>query len=259
MNDIGDERLLMRYGVSKMNEVTAKVKAVELINKDVYQVSLELDNFTFIAGQYVMIQLPTGEQVPYSIGSAPHELPELTLYILVSDAESLANKVVQHLSQSSEVTLKAPGGDCHLETGKLPLTTEHILLVAGGTGFAQVKSLFSDLVARGFKGQVSFYWGVRTAQDTFAQAWLEEAKNMANFTVNVVVNEASEQWQGRTGWLYEAILADHADLSDAYAFISGSVGMVYGTLEQLESQGLQESKCFSDVFAYAPRPEKPSL
>ncbi|BFM50617.1 NAD(P)H-flavin reductase [Marinomonas sp. THO17] len=242
-----------------MNEVTAKVKAVELINKDVYQVNLELDNFRFIAGQYVMIKLPTGEQVPYSIGSAPHELPELILYILVSDPDSLAGKVIQHLSQSSNVTLKAPGGDCHLENGKLPLSSEHILLIAGGTGFAQVKSLFNDLVARKFKGKVSFYWGVRTAQDTFAQAWLEEAQKKANFTLDVVVNEASEQWQGRTGWLYQAILADHSDLSNAYAFISGSVGMVYGTLEQLEKQGLKESHCFSDVFAYAPRPEKPNL
>ncbi|WP_394181676.1 NAD(P)H-flavin reductase [Marinomonas posidonica] len=242
-----------------MNEVTAKVKAVELVNKDVYQVTLEMDSFSFISGQYVMIQLPTGEQVPYSIGSAPGELPLLTLYILVSDPDSLAHKVVEHLRQSSEVSLKAPGGDCHLESEALSLNSEHILLIAGGTGFAQVKSLFSDLVARRFQGKISFYWGVRTPQDTFAEAWLESAKQHDNVSVSLVVNDGSDEWNGRTGWLYEAILADHPDLSDSAAFISGSVGMVYGTLDQLEAKGLKENNCFSDVFAYAPRPEKPQL
>jgi NAD(P)H-flavin reductase len=70
------------------------------------------------------------------------------------------------------------------------------------------------------------------------------------------VNEESGQWHGRSGWLYEAILNDHPDLSNCVALISGSVNMVYGTLDQLESKGLNKDRCFSDVFAYAPHPGK---
>lgn len=242
-----------------MKEISATVSAVELLNHNVYQVTLTTDNLTFKAGQYVMVVLPTGEQVPYSIGSAPHELPTLTLYILVSDTGSLAHKVMEHIQSSNEITLKAPGGDCHLDNGALDTQAEHILLIAGGTGFAQIKSLFSALVEQNYSGKVSLYWGLRTASDVFAQQWLEDAHKYSPFTLDVVVNEPSEQWQGRHGWLYEAILHDHPDLSQSAAFICGSVGMVYGTLDQLEQKGMSQDRCFSDVFAYAPRPEKPIL
>ena len=242
-----------------MKDITAKVNTVELINKDVYQITLQVDGFSFKAGQYLMVTLPTGEQVPYSIGSAPHELPYLTLYILVSDPESLASKVVEHMKSNDSVIIKAPGGDCHIQNGVLDTDPEHILLIAGGTGFAQVKSLFEDLVARDFQGKVSFYWGVRTFEDTFAHAWLENAKTDAKFALNIIVNDENKKWHGRTGWLYEAVLADHSDLSKSVAFISGSVGMVYGTFDQLELKGLTKDRCFSDVFAYAPHPTKPQL
>lgn len=91
-----------------MKDVTANVKSVELINQNVYKVNLHLEATRFIAGQYLLVPLATGEQVPYSIGSAPYELPSLTLYILVSDEASLAQKVVEHFQNNSQVSLKIP-------------------------------------------------------------------------------------------------------------------------------------------------------
>lgn len=242
-----------------MKDVTAKVSSVELINHNVYEVKLEIDETPFIAGQYLMIVLPTGEQVPYSIGSAPHALPELTLYILVSDPSSLAQKVIEHINTNDSIMVKMPGGDSHLESGAFIEEAEHILLIAGGTGFSQMKSLYDSLIEQGFKGHVSLYWGLRTPSDIFMQEWIKQAQSEHTFSLDIVVNEADEQWQGRTGWLYEAVLEDHPDLSNSVAFISGSVGMVYGTLDQLELKGLATDRCFSDVFAYAPHPDKPKL
>ncbi len=242
-----------------MKDVIAQVQGVELINQNVYQVNLEIADTQFIAGQYLMIVLPTGEQVPYSIGSAPNELPNLTLYILVSDPESLAHKVVEHIQNNSSITVKMPGGDCHLENGMLNSPAEHILLIAGGTGFSQIKSLHDTLVANQFAGKISVYWGLRTVADVFAKPWLEAIAEQPNVSLNVIVNDPSPEWQGRTGWLYESVLADHDDLSQYKAVISGSVGMVYGTLDQLELKGLSKDNCYSDVFAYAPHPDKPQL
>ncbi|MGO2321103.1 MAG: hypothetical protein ACTH6O_19455, partial [Vibrio toranzoniae] len=93
--------------------------------------------------------------------------------------------------------------------------------VRAATGFAQIKSLYSDLVEKNFTGNVSFYWGLRTSQDVFAKEWLEEAHKYSPFSLDVIVNEADNQLHGRTGWLYEAILEDHPDLSKSTAFISG--------------------------------------
>ncbi|MBM6551081.1 NAD(P)H-flavin reductase [Marinomonas ostreistagni] len=237
-----------------MKDVSAKVTKVESINSTVYRAQLEVNDVQFIAGQYLMIALPSGEKVPYSIGSAPHELPTLTLYILVAEENSLAARVVEHLQQNDSVELKIPGGDANID--KVTLNPEApLLLIAGGTGFAQMKSIYDDLMHKQYQGPVHFYWGLRTAADTFIMDWIENHESPENFHVHVVVNEGSAAWVGRTGWLYEAVLEDHTDLKDIHAFISGSVGMVYGTLDQLEAKGIQESHCHSDVFAYAPRPK----
>ncbi|GAB3483126.1 NAD(P)H-flavin reductase [Marinomonas epiphytica] len=237
-----------------MKDVIANVNSVELINQNVYKVSLHLEATSFIAGQYLLVPLLTGEQVPYSIGCAPHELPTLTLYIQVSEETSLAHKVVEHFQNNSEVSLNIPGGDCHLENGVLGQAPKHLLLIGGGTGFSQIKSLHDTLVKQGYQGKVSVYWGLRTYQDIFEESWIEEAQRNPDIDVNIVINEAHSEWQGRTGWLYEAVIADHPNLSDYHAFLCGSVGMVYGTLEQLEQKGLEQDKSYSDVYAYAPRP-----
>lgn len=237
-----------------MKDVNAKVIRVESLNSAVFKVDLEVKDTSFIAGQYLMIVLPSGEKVPYSIGSAPHELPSLTLYILVSDEASLAFKVIEHIQQNESVSIALPGGDAHVEQMPNALN-EPLLLIAGGTGFAQMKSIFDDLIHKGHQGPVHFYWGLRTSADTFVMDWVNHHQSPDNFHVHVVVNEGSEDWNGRTGWLYEAIIEDHLELSNSHAFISGSVGMVYGTLDQLEAKGIKEGQCYSDVFSYAPRPK----
>ncbi|RDL44104.1 NAD(P)H-flavin reductase [Marinomonas piezotolerans] len=238
-----------------MKNVNAKVAHIESLNNTVYKVELELEGTTFIAGQYLMIALPSGEKVPYSIGSAPHELPSLTLYILVTEETSLAAKVMNHLQSQDTVSVAIPGGDANINA--IPSdTTAPLLLIAGGTGFAQMKSIYDDLIHKNHEGPVYFYWGLRTSADTFIMDWIGTHQAPDNFHVHVVLNEGDQNWQGRTGWLYSAILEDHLDLTHSHAFISGSVGMVYGTLDQLEARGIQERNCHSDVFAYAPRPSK---
>ncbi|MFT2111233.1 NAD(P)H-flavin reductase [Marinomonas sp. 2405UD68-3] len=238
-----------------MKDVMAQVGTIELINQNVYQVTLKVENQRFIAGQYLMIVLPTGEAVPYSIGSAPHELPELTLYILVDDEASLAYKVIEFLKGQTDITIQMPRGDSHIESSLITSEVDHILLLAGGTGFSQIKSIYDHLKHQNYSGKVSFYWGLRTPEDVFQKAWIEGMSNVeSDFSIDVIVNEPNDTWHGRIGWLYQAIQSDHADLSNCVAFISGSVQMVYGTIDQLKAQGLQDAQCTSDVFAYAPRP-----
>ncbi|SBS31441.1 NAD(P)H-flavin reductase [Marinomonas spartinae] len=245
-----------------MKDVTATVNSVELVNHNVYEVTLQIEEMTFIAGQYLMIALPSGEKVPYSIGSAPHELPKLSLFILVSEHNSLAQKVIEHIKSQETIQLKIAGGDCHIGCDVFQQHAQQanpVLLIAGGTGFAQMKSIYESLLAQNYQGKIAFYWGVRTPEDAFMAEWIKQAQSQhPTVSCDVVVNEANIDWQGRTGWLYEAVLKDHPDLSDSLAIISGSVNMVYGTLDQLESHHLKTENCLSDVFAFAPHPSKPA-
>ncbi len=68
------------------------------------------------------------------------------------------------------------------------------------------------------------------------------------------MNDANTSWQGTTGWLYEKVIADN-NFRNTLVYVSGSPTMVYGTLDKLEDAGLPRDASYSDVFAYAPRPE----
>ncbi len=234
-----------------MNEIMAMVNKVKLINHNVYEIGLTAQAGSFLAGQYLLIPLPTGETVPYSIGSAPHELPELTLYILVTAVDSLAGQVVRHLENhlqsKKQIKLVMPSGDCHTKSADINTKIEKILLIAAGTGIAQMKSMYSSLMLQKPEAQVLLYWGLNTEADIFLRSWCDSDEN-----ITLVVNNPNQGWQGASGWLYEKILADH-NFHNTLVFVSGSPAMVYGTLDKLEAAGLASDASYSDVFAYAPR------
>jgi len=71
-----------------------------------------------------------------------------------------------------------------------------------------------------------------------------------------VLSEPAEEehWEGRTGLVHEAILADHPDLSGYGVYACGSVRMVEAARPAFVAQGLSEDACYSDAFVPAARP-----
>ena len=48
-------------------------------------------------------------------------------------------------------------------------------------------------------------------------------------------------------------MLDLDDLTNISVYVSGSVGMVYATLDSFMDRGMPEENMFSDVFSFAPR------
>ena len=89
-----------------------------------------------------------------------------------------------------------------------------MVCLATGTGFAPVKSIIEDLIARGNTRQVRLYWGGRRRQDIYL------AKLTDKWTARVpwlkftpVLSEPDAGWDGATGLVHEAVLRDIPDLS----------------------------------------------
>ena len=72
----------------------------------------------------------------------------------------------------------------------------------------------------------------------------------ANFHLVPVLSHATpeDEWQGRTGLVHEAMLADFPDLSGHDVYVCGSVKMVEAAVPAFIAQGLSEEVCFSDAF-----------
>ena len=98
---------------------------------------------------------------------------------------------------------------------------------------------------------LQLYCGVRDPRDLYllelAERWQREH---ANFRFVPVLSEAGDDasWTGRRGYVHEALLADHPDLSGYEVYACGSVRMVEAAVPDFLAHGLGEQFCFSDAF-----------
>ena len=62
----------------------------------------------------------------------------------------------------------------------------------------------------------------------------------------------ADAWQGRTGFVHKAVLADFADLSGYQVYACGAPAMVDSAREAFtRTRGLPEDEFFADSFVYA--------
>ncbi|MFZ2319440.1 MAG: CDP-6-deoxy-delta-3,4-glucoseen reductase [Pseudomonas sp.] len=198
------------------------------------------------AGQYLLIERTGSEPAAFSLASAPHCGRELELHILGREASSL--ELLAQLQRDGLARIQLPFGDTHL--AELP--EGPLVLIAAGTGMAQMHSLIEHCRAAGFKYPVHLYWGARTAADFYELPHWQEWQSLANLRVQRVVSE-DPHWSGRRGLLHAAVREDFADLKPLHVYASGSPGMVYATLDALVEAGMDARQMRADVFAYAPR------
>ncbi len=124
-------------------------------------------------------------------------------------------------------------------------------MIAGATGFAPIKSILEDAFRRGLQRPIQLYWGVRAKSDLYCQDELARWQaEHGNFTyVPVLSGPAGEDaWDGRRGFVHQALLADHPDLNGYEIYVCGSVRMVEAAVPDFISHGLAEDFCFSDAF-----------
>ena len=188
----------------------------------------------------------SGEQSAFSLASAPHSGRDLELHVLVR--EDSARRLLAQLQRNEMVRLELPFGDTHLSE----LPDGPLVLIAAGTGMAQMHSLIEHCRAQGFKHPVHVYWGVRRPEDFYTlEAW-DTWQQIPNLFLHKVVSDLCG-WEGRCGLLHEAVCEDISDLSAVHVYASGSPTMIYATLDALVRAGMDAHQMRADVFAYAPR------
>lgn len=238
-----------------MNQTICQIKSVEALQAHVYRVVLEQSAgklVEFFSGQYLALDLPhRDEDSFFSIASSPGKR-EIELHIQADPHLEKALQTIEFLKASSSVKVKLPFGKACLNG--VPDTG--VLLLAAGTGYAQMKSLIEFLLEHGFEQELTLYWTARKHSDLYALEALEALSNKhTNFKFLSIVADSTEDVQTTEhhSLLADAVLAGHEDLSDYQVFVAGSPKLVYSTLDVLEAAGLKEDAFFSDVLEYVSR------
>ncbi|GAB2593888.1 hypothetical protein GCM10027034_28630 [Ramlibacter solisilvae] len=230
----------------------ARVEAMERLAPEVMRIRLAPEGgerIRFAAGQYINIVLEDGQRRAFSFANAPHENASIELHVRRIPGGRFTTQVFTQMSQGDTVRFEGPFGRFTLREGERP-----ILLVAAATGFAPVKSIVEDAFHRGIQRSIHVYWGVRRPQDFYMldllRRWEAEHPNF-HFAAVASEPQPGDGWQGRTGLVHEAMLADFPQLEGHEVYVCGSVRMVDAAVGAFLARGLDEQSCFSDAFSPA--------
>lgn len=208
-------------------------------------------NFGYFAGQYVEFILRDGTRRAYSIANAPHTQetsPGLELHLRHTPGGRFTDHVFGALKEKDILRVEGPFGSfrLHEDSGK------PIILLASGTGFAPIKALIEHLQFTQSPRQAVLYWGVRRPHDLYMDDWVRaRLVEMPRLGYAPVISDASPQdaWRGRTGFVHQAVLDDHPDLSGHEVYACGTPLMVDAARASFSrDRALPENAFFADAF-----------
>jgi CDP-4-dehydro-6-deoxyglucose reductase len=237
----------------RIRRLPCRVETHERLSHDVVRMVVKLpalDPFVFLAGQYVDFLLRDGRRRSYSIASPPHQSERLEFHVRRVEGGEFTAQVFEEIDARSLLRLEGPlGGFWLREDSGRPL-----VMIAGGTGFAPIKSMLAQLIHQGATRPVRFYWGVRRPRDLYEDAlvarWAAEYDWLDYIPV---MSEArpEDQWRGRSGWVHEAVLEDYPSLADVDVYAAGPPPMIGVIQELFPARGLSHGRLFFDSFEFS--------
>ena len=253
-----EAREVQGAGDIAIRKVPCRVNTIERPSSDVAILKLQLpaaERFQFLAGQYLEFLLKDGQRRAYSIANAPDQEGPLELHIrhlpggLFTDF--VFGEVTPALKEKDILRFEGPLGSFFLrEDSKKP-----IIFVAAGTGFAPIKSIIEQMQAKKIHRPIHLYWGGRRPCDLYlddlCKTW---EKEMADFQYIPVISEAyaEDAWQGRTGFVHQAVMADHPNMTAVQVYACGAPVMVNAARDDFASKcHLPEEEFFADSFTSA--------
>ncbi len=239
----------------EVKSLPCKVQSIRHLNHDVTQVMLKIpgaESLQYFAGQYIDLIHPDFEPRAFSIANAPTNASLIELHVRLVEGGKFTHFVFNKMEEKSLLKLEGPKGDFFFrEESKKP-----VILVAGGTGFAPIKSIVEHAVITKLKRQIYIYWGVRDECDLYMDLPQQWAETYDNIHFVPVLSESNEVWQGRTGFVHECVLADFEDLTGYEVYACGPPAMVKSTANTFVAQGMIKDNFFSDAFVFAYTKEK---
>lgn len=234
---------------------TATVVEHHRLRKDVAVVRLIGEAVPFRAGQYLDVTVPRHPRLPRRLSPAlPPSLDgKFEFHVRTVPGGWVSRSIVEDTRPGDHWQISSPRGDLTVdEDGPA------VVMVAGGTGLAPLRSIILDLAQVQDPPQVYLFVGGRTAADLYASdmLWLLTQQLPWLTTVPVVedvtATTTDDEWYHRIvaevgpvnfheddlleGTLAD-VVADHGAFVDHQVLVCGSPGMVTATRDRLIATG----------------------
>ncbi|WP_169444485.1 2Fe-2S iron-sulfur cluster-binding protein [Massilia niastensis] len=152
------------------------------------------------------------------------------------------------LKVGDEVRFSGPFGDFALKEG-----SGEKVFIGGGAGMAPLRAMIHDLLAKGAKEPLHFWYGARSLRDA---PYVDEMRAFAakhpNFHWHLVLSEEEGMADVRSGFVHEAVqeglLQTHPDISSLEFYVCGPPAMLNATRAMLSSLGVDDVNVAYDDF-----------
>ncbi|MEV6375688.1 globin domain-containing protein [Micromonospora musae] len=188
----------------------------------------------FMPGQSIGVSHPAVRSWRYySPANAPRQDGTLELHVRAAPGGVVSSRLVYGLAVGDQLHLASPVGD------QLTLRSagaSDLLLLAGGTGWAPVKSIVEQVAAEGSGRRVDLYVGTRSRLEFYDTDAIEKlAASFPWLTVTYVVG-ADPQRPGEFVHAADRALAD-GDWRSRHVYVCGSDEMVGHSVQTLSRAG----------------------
>lgn len=248
-------------GIAKdivIKTMPARVVVRDKLAHDVMRLGLkppQNERLQFLAGQYIDLLLRDGRRRSFSLANPPHDDALLELHVRHMPGGYFSEHVFTEMKDKALLRFEGPLGTFFLRGD----SERPVILIAGGTGFAPIKSILEHAFYTGVTRPLHLYWGVRAHRDLYLgqlpQQWVA---SHPNFRYTPVLSQPlpEDVWQGRVGYVHTAVAQDYADLSEHEVYASGPPAMIEAAKSALFARGLEEQRMYYDSFEFAKDPVK---
>ena len=199
----------------------------------------ERANFSFLPGQFVMLELPGCGEVAISISSSSSNKEFLELCIR---KVGKVTGMLHRLKAGAFVGIRGPFGT-HFPMQEM--TGANVLLIAGGLGIVPLRSpIFWGNEHRNDYEDITILYGTRDPSQILFDYQVEEWRRIYDLRILTIVEHPDETWKGPVGMITDLFDDIPIDPDNTFAVVCGPPVMFKFVCKHLSKLGLPRQRMF---------------
>ncbi len=201
----------------------------------------------FVPGQSVAIESPARPRLwrYYSMANAPRADGSVEFHVRLIDGGAVSMALTSGTTVGADLRLGPPVGVLRFDAS----SGRDIVMVAGSTGLAPLKSMVEQAAGLARPPRVQLFFGARTADGLYDLSSLEKmAAEQPWLTVVPVVTRG--RFAGRTGSLAD-VVNGFGDLTSHDVYLAGPTEMVQDTASRLVAGGTPAAQVHIEDFGWS--------
>lgn len=197
------------------------------------------ERFTFLPGQFVMVEVPGFGEVPISISSSVANKGFIELCIRRAGT---VTSVLHRARPGAKIGIRGPFGT-HFPMGKMK--GQNILLIAGGLGLAPLRAAILYVVEnRSEFRDVHILYGTKDPSQLLFDYQYEQWRRVDGVALSIIVEQAAPGWTGEVGVVTKLLDKIRIAPDETYAIVCGPPVMFKFVCGKLSAAGVPMHRMF---------------